>query len=398
MEPVEVARGVFWVGAVDWNVREFHGYSTHRGTTYNAYLVKGEKTALVDTVKRGFFPEMLRRIEALVDPSEIDYVVVNHVEMDHSGALPQVLERAPNAEVVATIHGIKALERHYAIDRPVRPVKSGDALDLGGKTLRFLEAYMLHWPDSMFSYVPEDRLLLSNDGFGQHFASWQRFDDELDSLAAVLEEAAKYFGNILLPTAPLIAPLLKKAKRAGLEIETIAPSHGIIWRSHANAIVQAYLDWSRGVSEERAVVVYDTMWGSTEAMAHAVSEGLTRGGLENRLMHARRNHYSDIVKEILTAKLLVLGSPTLNEGMFPSVAQLLSYLKGLRPTGKKGAAFGSYGWGGEAVTALDEGIAAMGIEVLEPGLGISYVPREDDLAQCRDFGERLAVRVRDRGS
>jgi flavorubredoxin len=333
---------------------------------------------------------MLTKIEALVNPAEIDYLVVNHLEMDHSGGVPRFMELAPKAQIVATDNGIKGLSRHYRGDWPLIKVKSGSELSLGSKTLQFLEAYMLHWPDSMFTYVKEDHLLLPNDGFGQHYASYQRFDDELPSLDPLMTEAAKYFANILMPLSPLIPPLLKKVEKMGLQIDMIAPSHGLIWRSHLDRIIQAYTDWSTGVAENRALVIYDSMWGSTETMAKAIAHGLSRAGLENQLLHVRKNHYSDIVKEILTAKLLIFGSPTLNEGMFPSMAQLLAYLKGLHPQKKQGAAFGSYGWGGEAIKAIETEMQAMGITVVEPGLGVIYVPGENDLQNCVQFGERLA--------
>ncbi|MGA2226504.1 MAG: FprA family A-type flavoprotein [Syntrophobacteraceae bacterium] len=392
-KPVALKEGVFWVGAVDWNVREFHGYSTSRGTTYNAYLVKAEKTALVDTVKAEFFPELMTQIKAVMDPAEIDYLVVNHVEMDHSGALPLFMEIASRAQIVATDNGIKGLARHYRQDWPTLKVRTGDEISLGGKTLQFLEAYMLHWPDSMFTYLKEDKVLLPNDGFGQHYASYQRFDDEIDHLEITMEEAAKYFANILMPLAPLIPPLLKKVEKMGLQIDMIAPSHGIIWRSHIGKILQAYKDWSTGVARDQALIIYDSMWGSTEAMAKAIAQGMSRVGLENKLIHLRKNHYSDIVKEILTAKVLVIGSPTINEGVFPSVALLLSYLKGLHPLKKRGMAFGSYGWSGEATKVVEAEMKAMGIEIMEPGLGVVYVPGEEELQQCMELGERIAGSV-----
>jgi flavorubredoxin len=394
-EPVKLRDGLYWVGVVDWNIREFHGYSTSRGTTYNAYLVQGEKTALVDTVKAPFFPEMMAKIESITDPADIDYLVVNHLEMDHSGSLPLFMERAPHAQIVATAHGIKGLPRHFHGDWPVTEVKTGSEISLGGKTLQFLEAYMLHWPDSMFTYLKEEHVLLPNDGFGQHYASYQRFDDELVDLGTVMDEAAKYFANILMPLGPLIPPLLKKVEKMGLQIEMIAPGHGIIWRSHTDTIIKAYSDWGKGVAEDRVLIIYDTMWGSTETMAKAVSLGLSREGVENKLLHVRSNHYSDIVKEILTAKTLVFGSPTLNEGMFPSMAQLLYYLKGLRPLKKKAAVFGSYGWGGEAIKAMEEQLESMGIGILEPGLAAMYVPAAEDLESCVQLGERIAAHMKD---
>jgi flavorubredoxin len=381
---------IYWVGAIDWNVREFHGYTTSRGTTYNAYLVRGEKTALVDTVKAGFFPEMLSRIESIMDPADIDYLIVNHAEMDHSGAIPLFMERVPNVQLIATDHCIKALERHYRQDLPIQKVRTGDEISLGNKTLQFLEAYMLHWPDSMFTYIKEDCILMPNDGFGQHYASYHRFDDE-NPLESVMEEAAKYFGNILMPLAPLIPPLLKKVKKMGIPIDMIAPSHGIIWRSYPDKIIQAYTDWSKGIADDRVLIIYDTMWQSTETMAKAISQGISAAGVENKLIHVRKNHRSDIMKEILSSKILVIGSPTINEGIFPTVAELLIYLKGLRPLKKKGVAFGSYGWGGEAIPAINDAMKAIGFEVIDPGLSVMYVPGEEDLENCVALGEKIAA-------
>ena len=389
---VQLKDDIYWVGAIDWNVREFHGYTTSRGTTYNAYLVRGEKTALVDTVKAGFFPEMLSRIESIMDPADIDYLIVNHAEMDHSGAIPLFMERVPNVQLIATDHCIKALERHYRQDLPIQKVRTGDEISLGNKTLQFLEAYMLHWPDSMFTYIKEDCILMPNDGFGQHYASYHRFDDE-NPLESVMEEAAKYFGNILMPLAPLIPPLLKKVKKMGIPIEMIAPSHGIIWRSYPEKIIQAYIDWSKGIADDRVLIIYDTMWQSTETMAKAISQGISAAGVENKLIHVRKNHRSDIMKEILSSKILVIGSPTINEGIFPSVAELLIYLKGLRPLKKKGVAFGSYGWGGEAIPAINDAMKGMGFEIIDPGLSVMYVPGEEDLENCVALGEKIAARL-----
>jgi anaerobic nitric oxide reductase flavorubredoxin len=390
---VELKDGVYWVGAVDWDVRDFHGYTTNRGSTYNAYLVCGDKTALVDTVKAGFFPQLVSRIESVMDPSKIDYLVVNHVEMDHSGSVPMFKQLAPNAQLVATDHGSKGLPRHFHTEWPVHKVKTGSELSLGSKTLYFLEAYMLHWPDSMFTYLKEDCVLMPNDGFGQHYASYKRFDDEDGHIDIIMDEAAKYFANILMPLAPLIPSLLKKVEKMGIPIDLIAPSHGIIWRSHIDKIIGAYANWSTGVADNRVLVIYDSMWGSTEAMAKAICEGLSSVGVENRLMHLRKNHYSDVIKEVLTAKVLVIGSPTINEGMFPSVAQFLSYLKGLHPLKKKGVAFGSYGWGGEAIQQVSNEMKAAGIGILEEGIGVVYVPGEQDLESCVQLGRRLAEAV-----
>jgi flavorubredoxin len=392
MNSSELAKSVHWVGAVDWNVREFHGYTTSRGTTYNSYLVKSEKTALIDTVKAGFSQEMFSKIESIMDPSKIDYLIVNHVEMDHSGSIPLLMERVPGIQLVATDNGIKSLQRHFRREWPIRRVKTGDEISLGDKTLLFLEAYMLHWPDSMFTYLKEDNILMPNDGFGQHYASYNRFDDE-NPLEIVMDEAAKYFANILMPLSPLIVPLLKKIKKMNIPIGMIGPSHGVIWRSHPDRILQAYGDWSSGVAQDRILIIYDTMWGSTEMMAKAISQGIGEAGVENRLINVRSHHRSDIVREILEAKILVIGSPTINEGIFPTVAELLAYLKGLRPLKKKGVAFGSYGWGGEAITAINEAMKGMGFEIVDPGVGVIYVPGPDDLVGCVELGRKIAMSV-----
>ncbi len=393
-EAVELKNGIFWVGAIDWDIRDFHGYTTTHGTTYNAYLVRGEKVALVDTVKAQFFPEMMSRIKSVLDPAEIDYLIVNHLEMDHSGAVPLFKGIVPDAKMVATDHGIKGIKRHFKEEWDIEKVKTGTEISLGNKTLTFLEAYMLHWPDSMMTYVKEDGVLLPNDGFGQHYASYHRFDDQVDELTMVFDEAAKYFANILWPLAPLIPPLLKKVEKMGITIEMIAPSHGIIWRSLVGDIIGSYVQWCTGVAQDRVLVIYDTMWGSTEQMAKAICAGIDKAGVEYRLINVRKNHYSDIVKEILMAKVVAVGSPTLNEGIFPSIAQILSYLKGLHPLNKKGVAFGSYGWGGEAIEAITKEMRACGIEVVEPGLGIVYVPMQNDLASCFELGRRIAESAR----
>jgi flavorubredoxin len=287
------------------------------------------------------------------------------------------------------------MRRHFKQEWPVQKVRTGNEIDLGGKTLLFLEAYMLHWPDSMFTYVKEDGLLLPNDGFGQHFASSYRFDDEAGDPAAIFDEATKYFANILMPLAPLVPPLLRKLDKLGIEINMIAPSHGIIWRSHIEQIISLYLDWCSGASPERVLVLYDTMWGSTEAMARAICAGISKTGVEYKLMHVRRNHHSDIVREVLTSRVLAIGSPTINEGIFPSVSQVLAYLKGLHPMNKKGVAFGSYGWGGEAIEAMNNEMKACGLKVVEPGLGIMYVPMDEDLENCFALGERIAAHARE---
>ena len=319
MVNVVLKEGVNWVGVVDWNIRDFHGYITRRGSTYNAYLISDEKIALIDTVKSNFSNELIEHISELTSLEKIDYIIVNHVEMDHSSSLPMIAKLAKNAKILASQRGKDALIEHYGADfNVVETVKSGDELKLGKRTLRFIEAPMLHWPDSMFTYIVEDKILMPNDAFGQHFASSGRFDDEVDE-CALMEEAITYYANILMPFAPLITRKIQEVVQMGIPIEMIAPSHGIIWRKDPSKIINAYLNWSSGAAKQKAVVVFDTMWGSTDKMARAIADGITSGGVEVKLLKLRATDNTDVVTEILDAKAVVVGSPTLNNQMFPTV-------------------------------------------------------------------------------
>ncbi|MCZ7356347.1 MAG: FprA family A-type flavoprotein [Candidatus Methanoperedens sp.] len=396
MTRIELTNGVYWVGVVDWNLRDFHGYTTPRGGTYNAYLIVDEKIALVDTVKKGFAGEMIDRIKEIVDPSKIDYVISNHVEMDHSGSLPEIMELAANAELISTEKGKEGLKRHYAGNWKFRTVRTGDELKLGKKTLFFIGAPMLHWPDSMFTYLKEDKILLSNDGFGQHLATSFRFDEEVCSLIGyecdtVIEEAAKYYANILMPFGGIILKKLEEIQKLGIEIKMIAPSHGMIWKN-PDKIVKAYINWASGTSKKKVLVIYDTMWNSTEIMANEILKGVSDSGIEVSLFHLRRNEWSEIVKEVLEAKAIIIGSPTLNNGMFPTVGGFLTYLMGLRPKDKLWASFGSYGWAGGAVRAINEKLKVSGYEPVE-SLEVNFRPDGTDLANCQALGKKLAQMV-----
>lgn len=395
-DAVRVADRVHWVGAVDWGLRDFHGYATHRGTSYNAYLVLADKVTLIDTVKGPFAEELLARIASIVEPRAIDYIVSNHAEMDHSGALLRLIEVARPEKVFASRMGVEALREHFGLAE-VEAVADGGRLDLGGRSLTFLEARMLHWPDSMLSYLAEERILFSNDAFGMHLASSERYADELDP--AVLEqEAAKYYANILLPYSKLVPRLVEKAAGAGITPEAlamIAPSHGPIWRREVGTIVNWYARWAAQERGSKALVVYDTMWGSTEKMARAIGEGLMEGGASARLMPLRASHRSDVATEVLDAGALVVGSPTLNGGVLPTVADVLTYLRGLRPQGMVGAAFGSYGWAGGAVNQIENLLAEMKVERVQDGIKVRYVPDELALEQCRGLGRAVASKLRE---
>jgi len=383
--------GIYWVGAIDWNLRDFHGYVTAKGTTYNSYLIIDEKITLVDTVKYTHTDEMLGRIRDIIDPKDINYVVANHVEMDHSSSLTAIMELAKDAKVISTERGKEGLSRYYNCDWDFITVKSGDEIKLGKKTITFLEAPMLHWPDSMFTYVKEDKVLLPNDGFGQHIATSKRFDDEVGD---VMEDAATYYANILMPFSSLVVNKIEEVVKLGIEIDIIGPSHGIIWRSDPGKIIEAYMKWGKGKTSKKAVIVYDTMWGSTDKMAKAILEGISSEGVEVKLLKLRENHRSDVMKEVLDARAVLVGSPTLNNGMFPTVADFLTYMKGLKPKNKIGVAFGSYGWGGGAVKAVENELEAAKFEMIKPDLAFKFRPTEEELQKCFEFGQKIAEKIK----
>ncbi len=385
MEKVELKKGIYWVGAVDWNIRDFHGYSTSMGTTYNAYLILDEKNVLVDTVKAPFYPEMMGRISEIIDPSKIDVVVSNHVEMDHSGSLTQIVERIGNPTVITSERGQKGLTKHYRKSLRFKIVKSGETFPIGHRTLTFVEAPMLHWPDSMFTYIPEDKLLLPNDAFGQHVASCQRFEDEVGD--EVIKYAAKYYANILWPLAPLILKKVDEVVKMGIPIDMIAPSHGLIWRKDPGRIIQAYVDWSQGKAGNKILIIYDTMWGSTEGIAKAILKGLIEEKVEARLLHLRSNHRT---------KGVLLGSPTLNNGMFPTMGDFLTYMKGLRPKGKIFGLFGSHGWGGGAIKEMRKALEQEKFEIWEKEFPVQFVPDPEELKSAIQFGKEFAKKLSSR--
>ena len=392
MKPIEIAKDIFQVGAVDWNIRDFHGYSTEQGSTYNAYLIMDEKITLIDTVKKGFEDELMANISDVVDPKKIDYMISNHTEMDHSGSLPRVMHRiGENKPLYCSQMGFKDLSLHFPPKWNYQPVKDGGTLSIGKRTLTFMETRMLHWPDSMFTYVNEDRILFSSDAFGQHYAGPERFDDEIGD--AIMPHARKYFANILLPYAPLILKLVDKVKESGLALDMVCPDHGIIWRQDPSKMINAYVEWSTQAPKRKAVVVYDTMWHSTETMAGTIARALSRDGVHAKPFHLRSCHRSDVMTEILDAGAVIVGSPTLNNGLFPTVSDFLTYMKGLKPKNKIGAAFGSYGWSGEAVKGVTTELEGMNFKVVDPGLKIQYVPTSEGLEACRALARKIAAEL-----
>jgi len=384
---------VDWVGYVDWTVRDFHGYDTEHGTTYNAYLVRDEQTALIDTVKAPHADALLDKVAALTDLSNVRYVVCNHAEPDHAGGLSRVMAALPEATLVCDRKCATALSQHHDTSGwKTQLVATGDTLALGRRTLQFLETPMVHWPESMFTYIPEERLLFSMDAFGQHYASSQRFDDELP-LAAVMEAAKAYYANIITPYGKQVAATL--AKTAQLDIEMIAPAHGLIWRSHVPGVLEAYRSWAECRPVPKVLVIYDTMWDSTAQMAHAILEGASLPGVEVQLLHVRHSNLTRIATEVLDAAAVAFGSSTLNQGPMPIAAAVLTYLKGLRPVGKTGFAFGSYGWSKGGPEAVNEYLQTMKWELLRGPLKARYRPTPQVLDECRAAGKALAEKAQE---
>lgn len=379
MRAVKLTEKIYWVGAVDWDLRNFHGYLTQKGSTYNAYLVMDEKITLIDTVKGYLSKEMFSRISEIVDPAKIDYIISNHAEMDHSGALPEIIKFAKNAEIICSPNGEKALREHYKSEWKFRAVKSGEKISTGKYNFQFFHTPMVHWPDNMVTYLPEEKILFSNDAFGQHIASAERFDDEYP-LETIILEAKKYFANIVLPYCDQVKKALEAL--AGLDIKMIAPSHGIIWRNHIAEILKEYTRLSSSNYTKNALVIYDTMWNSTKKIAESIADAFQNKGYNARLMNLQHNHISDIMTEVADAEYICVGSPTLNNNMLPTVAAFLTYFKGLAPKNRKGMAFGSFGWGGQAVQLVEQELKSCGMELLEQ-VKIKYIPDESALTETR---------------
>ncbi len=393
MEPIQIAEGVYDVGVIDWNIRDFHGYSTDLGTTYNAFLIVDKKTVLVDTVRKGFSDRLIDNISSVIDPKKIDYVISNHTEMDHSGSLARVMHKiGEDKPIFCSKMGHKNLSQHFRQKWNYRPVANGEELSLGNRTLTFIETRMIHWPDSMFTYLNEDKILFSSDGFGQHYAGPEKYDDEAGD--KIMQHAKNYFANILLLYSTHIQKLLDRILSLGLEFKMICPDHGVIWRKDPAKIVDAYVRWVRQEPQQKAVVVYDTMWHSTEKMAENIVSGIIKEGVPAIPLHLRKWHRSEVMAKVFDAKAVVVGSPTLNNQLFPSLADFITYMKGLKPLNKIGAAFGSYGWSGEAVKMINKELEAMKFEIIDPGLRVQYVPDPEALEKCYELGRKIGKAVK----
>ncbi|MBN1292978.1 MAG: flavodoxin domain-containing protein [Candidatus Latescibacteria bacterium] len=392
---VKVTDSIYWVGAIDWNIKDFHGYATDSGTTYNAYLVLADKITLVDTVKAPFRDEMISRIASVVDPKNISVIISNHSEMDHTGCLPEVINLIAPDHVYASKMGLKAIKNHFHSDCGITVVEDGSTVSLGDRDISFIETRMLHWPDSMFSYLPGESFLFSQDAFGMHLASCERFADEIDSF--VLEfEGAKYFANILMPYSKFITKLLERIGALNLDIKHIAPDHGPVWRNAENIrhVVGLYKKWAEQKPAPKAVITYDTMWQSTDKMARAIADGLAGSGIQVKLMSLQSYHRSDIATELLDSGAFVVGSPTLNNNVFPTIADAMVYLKGLKPVNLIGAAFGSYGWSGESIKHLENMLDEMKVDRVVESVKCEYIPDNDTLESCNDLGKRIAEKLK----
>ncbi|MBI4850111.1 MAG: FprA family A-type flavoprotein [Nitrospirae bacterium] len=399
MKTIEIKPDIFWVGAIDWAVRDFHGYMTPKGTTYNNYLIMDEQITLVDTVKHDFSRVTTNNIKELTDPSRIVNLVINHIEPDHASSVDKIMSLAPDATIYITEKGKKGLDRHFDTSKwKFRIVKTGDVINTGKYNLLFIETPMLHWPDSMMTYVKEAKLLISQDAFGQHIATSSRFDDEFIECAShsdLEDSVVDYYANILMPFGELIKNKIAEITKLGLEIDMIAPDHGIIWRQEAGNIIQKYLDLAHGKTSLSIAVIYDTMWHSTELMTLPLMHGIKDEGIDCKVIKLRATPMSVAIKEFWKSRGCLIGSPTLNNILFPSVAEFLTHLRGLRPKNRIMGAFGSYGWGGGAVKEAYEEFKRMKLEAVEPGLQVLYKPSTEENRKCYEFAREFAKKVKE---
>lgn len=399
MRPVEICKDVYWVGAVDWECRDFHGYMTApTGTTYNAFLIKDEKIALFDSVKAGHGDEMLCRVAHVTPLEKVDCLIINHVEMDHSGSLPELVARTRPEKILTSPMGERAMRAHFdCTDWPIEVVKTGSTVSLGKRTLQFLETRMLHWPDNMATLIREDGVLISSDGFGQNWATSERFADEVDR-SLLRKQLDRYYANIILPFSPIAQKTIEAVEAMGVEIRAICPDHGLMFRTPDDVawVIDRYRELTTQKQKKKAVLVFDTMWHSTERMAHAIATGLAEHGVAFKLMNLHVFDHSDVMEEVWDAAAVFVGSATHNNGMLPKVADMLTYMKGLKPKGKIGAAFGSYGWSGEAVKDITGWLEAMGMDMPVDGVRILYVPTHEQLAACVDMGRTIGKAIADK--
>ncbi|MHA1106639.1 MAG: anaerobic nitric oxide reductase flavorubredoxin [Promethearchaeota archaeon] len=390
----KVKNNVYWVGKVDWELQKFHGdeYSTDRGSTYNSYLIKEEKIVLIDTVWKPFSKEFVENLSKEVDLNKIDYVITNHAESDHSGALPELMEKIPETPIYCTANGVKSIKGHYHKDWNFQVVKTGDTLDIGnGKQLIFVEMKMLHWPDSMACYLTGDNILFSNDAFGQHYATEYMYNDLVDQ-DELFAECIKYYANILTPFSMFVDKKIKEVLDLKIPIDIIATSHGVIWRDNPTQIVEKYLAWANDYQENQITILYGTMWDGTKRMAEAITKGIREidKKVNVKLYNIAKTDKNDLITEIFKSRIILVGSPTIGGGVLSGVAEILEMIKEMRFKNKKAASFGCYGWSGESIKIIKEHLEKSGFSVINEGIRALWNPDDESIGKCVEFGREIA--------
>lgn len=388
---------VTWVGKTDWELRSFHGdeYSTYKGSTYNSYLVRDEKTVLIDTVWQPYAKEFVDNLKKEIDLNEIDYIIINHAEIDHSGALPDLMREIPDTPIYCTKNAINSLKGHYHQDWNFKTVKTGDTLSLGKKDIVFIEARMLHWPDSMFSYLTGDSILFSNDAFGQHYASEFLFNDLVDQ-AELYQQAIKYYANILTPFSKLVENKINEVVGLNVPVNMICTSHGVIWREDPLQIINKYMEWAKDYQENQITIIYDTMWNGTRRMAEAITKGIkdVNKDVEIILHNTAKTDKNEVVTDVFKSKAILVGSPTINGGYLNSIAGILETIRGLKFKNKKAAAFGTYGWSGEQVKMISDELDKAGFELMNEGIKVLWNPTDDALKECYEYGKEIGNAIK----
>ena len=390
---IHITNGIYWTGIIDWELRKFHGneYSTHRGSTYNSYLVKGDKNVVIDTVWTPFAKEYVKNLKKEIDLKDIDYVIANHAEIDHSGALPELMKHIPETPIYCTKNGTRSLKGHFHEDWNFKPIKTGDKLSLGDKDLIFIEAPMLHWPDSMMCYLTEDNILFSNDAFGQHYATEFMFNDLVDQ-SELFTECMKYYANILTPFSSLVTKKIEEILSFNLPVDYICTSHGVIWRDKPTQIVEKYMEWANKYKENQITILYDTMWKGTRSMAENIAKGIKKVDMDVtiKLFNVAKTDKNDVITEVFKSKGILVGSPTMNRGILTSIAAILEEIRGLGFKDKKAAAFGSYGWSGESVKMISENLKVAGFEIVNEGIRELWNPNDESIGNCIEYGKNIA--------
>ena len=384
---------VFWVGKTDWELKKFHGdeFTTTKGSSYNSYLIKDEKTVLIDTVWLPYDREFVKDLKKEIDLNKIDYIIIQHGEVDHSGSLVELMNEIPDTPIYCTANAIKSIKGQYHKDWNFIPVKTGDKLNIGENTLTFIEAPMLHWPDTMFTYMNKEQILFSNDGFGQHLASEYIYADQVDQ-ADLYTQALTYYANILAPFGMMVKNKVNEILKMNLNINMICPSHGLIWRKDPLQIVNKYLEWADSYKENQITIIYDTMWNSTRKMSELIAKGIKNidKDVQVKLMNTSKDDKTEVLTEVFKSKAILVGSPTVNNGYLHSIAGILEMIKGMKLKGKKAAAFGSYGWSGEAVKLITDELKKSGFEILDEGIRSEWTPGAEMQNKCIQFGENMA--------